>query len=176
MHFRTPSILPYHEIPPVFGFRRTGTCTAALVHTSSCSDLLSNPLVTDIGSLASPRFWKNCTTFAKLQRLARIRPPADRSILRPRLEARESAAAASVTEPNNTFRRRLGRRRESDPSQAERSGTRWLSHCAQCCYVTIDSKASEFSSLAKPNRVLWRQNGSRAAALRVSETKIAASS
>jgi hypothetical protein len=59
-----------------------------------------NLLVTDIENLASSCFLKIAALFAKLQRLAH------ETSRRPRLEDRESAAAASVTEPNRTFRRR----------------------------------------------------------------------
>ena len=64
-----------------------------------------NPLVTDIENLASSCFLKIAALFAKLQRLAH-EIPANASSLRPGLEARESRVAASVTEPNRTFRRR----------------------------------------------------------------------
>jgi hypothetical protein len=64
-----------------------------------------NLLVTDIENLASSCFLKIAALFAKLQRLAH-ETSRQCIILRPRLEARESAAAASVTEPNRTFRRR----------------------------------------------------------------------
>jgi len=64
-----------------------------------------NLLVADIENLASSCFLKIAALFAKLQRLA-DETSRQCIILRPRLEARESAAAASVTEPNRTFRRR----------------------------------------------------------------------
>jgi hypothetical protein len=60
-----------------------------------------NLLVTDIKHLASSCFWKIAALFAKLQHLrAWDLPPMHH------LEARESGAAASVTESKKTFRRR----------------------------------------------------------------------
>ncbi len=49
-------------------------------------------------------------------------------------------------------------------------------HCAQCCYVMIDRKASVQLACQTESGPSGAKNGSRAASLRVSNTKIGANS
>jgi hypothetical protein len=100
-----------------------------------------NLLVTDIENLASSSFSKIAALFAKLQRLAHG-TSRQCIILRPRLEARESGAAASVTEPNRTCRNdKDDDENQTHLKQSVLERDAYL-HCAQCCYVMIDRKTS----------------------------------
>jgi hypothetical protein len=98
-------------------------------------------LMSDIENLTSSYFLKIAALFAKLQRRAHG-TSRQFSILRPRLEADEIGAAASVTEP-------IGH--AADDKDDEENQTQLKQsvlkrdaclHCTQCSYVLIDRKAS----------------------------------
>ena len=112
-----------------------------------------NPLVTDIENLASSCFLKIAALFVKLQRLARMRPPANASSCA--LASKLAKAELTRVSPNQ-----IGH--SADDKDDEENQTHLKQrvlerdaylHCAQCCHVMIDRKAV-FSSLAKPSRGL----------------------
>jgi multidrug efflux pump subunit AcrA (membrane-fusion protein) len=57
--------------------------------------------------------FENCSAFCEIAASSRMRPPGNASSCALGLEARESAAAASVTEPNRTFLRRKASRQDA---------------------------------------------------------------
>jgi hypothetical protein len=101
-----------------------------------------NPLVTDIENLASSYFLKIAALFAKLQRLARVGPPANASSCA--LAWKLAKAQLPRVSPNQIGHSADDKDDEGNQTHLKRSVLErdaYL-HCAQCCYVMIDRKAS----------------------------------
>jgi hypothetical protein len=91
----------------------------------STPPLTLNPLLTDIENLTSSCFLKIAALFAKLQRLARMRPPADASSCA--LAWKFAKAQLPRVSSNQIGHSADDKDRELEPSQAECFGARRLS-------------------------------------------------